>query len=96
MTQITVFTGFLGAGKTTIILHFLSCLPQNYKVVILKNEFGDNKVDSILFSDYKVTEMMNGCMCCVLVGQMKNALEDIVMSYAPDRIIVETSGIDND
>lgn len=91
-TPVTVFTGFLGSGKTTQILHFLSTLPPTYKVVVLKNEFGDSKADSLLFSDYTVTEMINGCLCCVLVGQMKNALEDIQRIHKPHRIVVETSG----
>lgn len=91
---VTVFTGFLGAGKTTIILDLLKCLPSNYNVVLLKNEFGDVKVDSKIAneSNIKVTEMLNGCLCCVLVGQMKNALIEIKEKENPDRIIIETSG----
>ncbi|KAI8816282.1 cobW-domain-containing protein [Fimicolochytrium jonesii] len=95
---ITVFTGFLGAGKTTLILRLLSCLPPTYNVVLLKNEFGDVKVDSELAREgdkrgnLRVTEMLNGCMCCVLVGQMKNALEEIRENMNPSRIIIETSG----
>ncbi|KAI8910685.1 CobW/HypB/UreG, nucleotide-binding domain-containing protein [Powellomyces hirtus] len=91
---ITVFTGFLGAGKTTIILSLIQRLPPGYNVVLLKNEFGDVKVDSELAreSNVQVTEMLNGCMCCVLVGQMKNALEEIRDTQKPSRIIIETSG----
>ncbi|KAH6582274.1 hypothetical protein BASA60_002036 [Batrachochytrium salamandrivorans] len=91
---VTVLTGFLGAGKTTIILSLLSKLPKNIKVALLKNEFGDVKVDSELAKEenIRVTEMMNGCMCCVLVGQMKNALVEIKDTIKPDRIIIETSG----
>ncbi|TPX70866.1 hypothetical protein SpCBS45565_g01537 [Spizellomyces sp. 'palustris'] len=91
---ITVFTGFLGAGKTTLILSLIQRLPKEYNVVLLKNEFGDVKVDSELAkeSNVKVTEMLNGCMCCVLVGQMKNALEEIRDTMSPSRIIIETSG----
>ncbi|KAJ3040678.1 hypothetical protein HDV00_010571 [Rhizophlyctis rosea] len=91
---VTVFTGFLGAGKTTIILSLIERLPPGYKVVLLKNEFGDVKVDSELAraSNIQVTEMLNGCMCCVLVGQMKNALLEIRDTQKPDRIIIETSG----
>ncbi|KAJ1516219.1 hypothetical protein HMI55_002751 [Coelomomyces lativittatus] len=81
-TEITVFTGFLGAGKTTIILDLikrLSISNPEHKLAILKNEFGDTKVDSLLAKEnsIQVTEMLNGCLCCVLVGQMKNALEEI-------------------
>ncbi|KAJ3146752.1 hypothetical protein HDU89_006007 [Geranomyces variabilis] len=91
---ITVFTGFVGAGKTTIILSLLKRLPVGYKVVLLKNEFGDVKVDSELAreSNVQVTEMLNGCLCCVLVGQMANALNEIRETQNPDRIIIETSG----
>ena len=111
---ITVFTGFLGAGKTSIILSLLSKLPKEYRPVLLKNEFGDVKGDTAITfsssvdsqlaqeSNIQVTEMMNGCLCCVLVGQMKNALLDIrgaplarltlADQQHPDRIIIETSG----
>ncbi|CAE7073167.1 unnamed protein product, partial [Rhizoctonia solani] len=92
---ITVFTGFLGAGKTTTILSLLQQLPKDYKVVLLKNEFGDVEVDSQLASNSSLTavsEILNGCMCCILVGQMKNALLEIRDKYRPDRIIIESSG----
>ncbi|KAI0329249.1 cobW-domain-containing protein [Cubamyces sp. BRFM 1775] len=92
---ITVFTGFLGAGKTSIILSLLPRLPKDYKVVLLKNEFGDVEVDSQLAKQSSlaaVSEILNGCMCCVLVGQMKNALLEIREKYRPDRIIIECSG----
>ncbi|PVU94816.1 hypothetical protein BB559_002922 [Furculomyces boomerangus] len=76
---ITVFTGFLGSGKTTLILEIAKNLPKDYNVVILKNEFGNAETDSILAKEnnLQVTEMINGCLCCVLVGQMKNALLEI-------------------
>ncbi|EKM57820.1 uncharacterized protein PHACADRAFT_90465 [Phanerochaete carnosa HHB-10118-sp] len=92
---ITVFTGFLGAGKTSIILSLLSRLPADYKVVLLKNEFGDVQVDSQLAKQSSlaaVSEILNGCMCCVLVGQMKTALLEIRENFRPDRIIIECSG----
>ncbi|KAJ1308021.1 hypothetical protein OPQ81_002092 [Rhizoctonia solani] len=92
---VTVLTGFLGAGKTTIILSLLKQLPQDYKVVLLKNEFGDVQVDSQLASNSSLTavsEILNGCMCCILVGQMKTALLEIRDKYHPDRIIIESSG----
>ncbi|KZT41272.1 cobW-domain-containing protein [Sistotremastrum suecicum HHB10207 ss-3] len=93
--QITVFTGFLGAGKTSIILSLLPQLPKDYKVCLLKNEFGDVEVDSQLARQSSLTavsEILNGCMCCVLVGQMKTALLEIRDKYHPDRVIIETSG----
>ncbi|KAI0703823.1 CobW/HypB/UreG, nucleotide-binding domain-containing protein [Cytidiella melzeri] len=92
---ITVFTGFLGAGKTSIILSLLPRLPKDYKVVLLKNEFGDIEVDSQLAKQSSLTavsEILNGCMCCVLVGQMKTALLEIREKFRPDRIIIECSG----
>ncbi|KZO96714.1 cobW-domain-containing protein [Calocera viscosa TUFC12733] len=92
---VTVFTGFLGAGKTSLILSLLPQLPKDYKVVLLKNEFGDVEVDSQLAKQSSlaaVSEILNGCMCCVLVGQMKNALLEIRQNFAPDRIIIECSG----
>merc|ERR1712093_507161 len=67
---VSVFTGFLGAGKTTIILSLLKQLPKDYKVVLLKNEFGDVEVDSQLAKESAVeavSEILNGCMCCVLL-----------------------------
>jgi G3E family GTPase len=93
-TPISVFTGYLGAGKTSVILATLKRVPSDYKIVVLKNEFGSVEVDSELVkeSNVEVAEMMNGCLCCVLVGQMKNALEEIKAKYNPDRILVETSG----
>ncbi|EAU85635.2 cytoplasmic protein [Coprinopsis cinerea okayama7 len=94
-TPITVFTGFLGAGKTSIILSLLPRLPKDYKVVLLKNEFGDIEVDSKLAESSNlsgVNEILNGCMCCVLVGQMQSALVEIKDKFNPDRIIIECSG----
>ncbi|GAO48174.1 cobalamin synthesis protein/P47K:Cobalamin synthesis protein-like protein/P47K [Saitoella complicata NRRL Y-17804] len=94
-TPVNVFTGFLGSGKTTVILSLLKHLPKDYKICIVKNEFGDVKVDSELARNSNVTgvqEMLNGCMCCVLVGQMKNAILELRDQYNPDRIVIETSG----
>ncbi|KAH8117746.1 cobW-domain-containing protein [Phellopilus nigrolimitatus] len=92
---ITVFTGFLGAGKTTLILSLLPVLPKGYKACLLKNEFGDVQVDSQLAKQSSLTavsEILNGCMCCVLVGQMKTALLEIKNKFRPDRVFIETSG----
>ncbi|KAG6839896.1 hypothetical protein C0991_010678 [Blastosporella zonata] len=92
---ITIFTGFLGAGKTSVILSLLPQLPKDYKVVLLKNEFGDVEVDSKLAEQSSLTavsEILNGCMCCVLVGQMQTALLEIRDKFRPDRIIIECSG----
>ncbi|KAI5985983.1 cobW-domain-containing protein [Pisolithus albus] len=87
MIPITVFTGYLGAGKTTIILSLLPKLPKGYKAVLLKNDKLAKQSNLAA-----VNEILNGCMCCVLVGQMKNALLDIRDNFRPDRIIIECSG----
>jgi len=91
---VTVFTGFLGAGKTTIIINLLKQMPPDYKMVMLKNEFGNIEVDSKLVKDsnIKVTEMLNGCLCCILVGKLGNAINEILEKYSPDHILIETSG----
>ncbi|KAI8598260.1 CobW/HypB/UreG, nucleotide-binding domain-containing protein [Dissophora ornata] len=93
-TPVTVFTGFVGVGKTTIILSLLESMPKGYKFCLLKNEFGDVKVDSQIakLKNIDVQEMTNGCLCCVLVGQMKEGLLELKEKYNPDRIIIETSG----
>uniref|UniRef100_L2FQD2 CobW/HypB/UreG, nucleotide-binding domain containing protein n=1 Tax=Colletotrichum fructicola (strain Nara gc5) TaxID=1213859 RepID=L2FQD2_COLFN len=95
---ITIITGFLGSGKTTLILNLLPQLKaQNpdYKLALLKNEFGDLAVDSQLASSNAISgvqELLNGCICCNLVGQLSTALEELHATVRPDRIVVETSG----
>lgn len=92
---ITVITGFLGSGKTTIILNLIPQLPPDYRLALLKNEFGDVAVDSQLASEKSiggVRELMNGCICCNLVGQLSDALFQLRDEVAPDRIVIETSG----
>ncbi len=91
---ITVFTGYLGSGKTTVILNLVKQMPPDYKMAWLKNEFGDTKVDSELMKETSIAskEMINGCLCCVLVGKLGNALKEIAKNYSPERIIIETSG----
>ncbi|KAK9471039.1 CobW/HypB/UreG, nucleotide-binding domain-containing protein [Dipodascopsis tothii] len=97
ITPVTVLTGFLGAGKTTLMISLLKQFPSDYKVAILKNEYGDVEIDSALSAQSSsniagVTEMLNGCLCCVLTGQVRAAIQEIQEKYAPDRILVETSG----
>lgn len=92
---ITILTGFLGSGKTTLILNLIPQLPQTYKLALLKNEFGDVAVDSQLASAQAISgvkELLNGCICCNLVGQLGEALEQLREEIKPDRIIIETSG----
>ncbi|KAK3296989.1 CobW/HypB/UreG, nucleotide-binding domain-containing protein [Chaetomium fimeti] len=95
---ITIVTGFLGAGKTTLILNLLPqlrALNPTYKLALLKNEFGDLAIDSQLASSSAiagVTELLNGCICCNLVGQLGPALAELRAAATPDRVVVETSG----
>ncbi|KAI9693832.1 MAG: hypothetical protein M1822_003103 [Bathelium mastoideum] len=98
MTQspilITIVTGFLGSGKTTLILNLVAQLPGT-KFAILKNEFGDVAVDSQLAATSAiqgVQELLNGCICCNQVGQLSDALADLASTAHPDRILIETSG----
>lgn len=92
---ITIVTGFLGSGKTTLILNLIPQLPKTYKLALLKNEFGDVAIDSQLASSAAISgvqELLNGCICCNLVGQLGEALDTLRKDVAPDRIIIETSG----
>ncbi len=92
---ITILTGFLGSGKTTIILNLIPQLPTTYKLALLKNEFGDLAIDSLLASSSSISgvrELLNGCICCNLVGQLGDALDTLRTDVCPDRIIIETSG----
>lgn len=90
----TIVTGSLGAGKTTIILNAIEQLPQDYNSVWLKNEYGDVNIDSELarLQNIQTTEVLNGCICCVLVGKLEEALKEIAQKYNPDRLIIETAG----
>lgn len=95
MIPITIVTGFLGSGKTTLILNLIKQLPKDYKLALLKNEYGDVAVDSQLASSQAISgvqELLNGCICCNLVGQLSDALEQLSNDVQPDRIVIETSG----
>ncbi|KAL9120767.1 MAG: hypothetical protein Q9187_002674 [Circinaria calcarea] len=92
---ITIITGFLGSGKTTLILETIPQLPRDYKLALLKNEFGDLAIDSQLASAAAISgvkELLNGCICCNLVGQLGDALDTLREDVKPDRIFVETNG----
>lgn len=95
---ITIVTGFLGSGKTTLLLNLIPQLRAanpEYKLALLKNEFGDLAVDSQLAQSSAISgvqEMLNGCICCNLVGQLSEALAELSSTMQPDRIVVETSG----
>jgi G3E family GTPase len=91
----TVFTGFLGSGKTTIISHLIDTLQkQGRQVAYIKNEIGDTDIDSQLLQgkNIKTTELVNGCICCTLVGPFATAVTELVSAYHPDRILIEASG----
>lgn len=92
---ITIVTGFLGSGKTTLLLNLIPQLPPTYRLALLKNEFGDVAVDSQLASTQSISgvrELLNGCICCNLVGQLGDALNQLRTQVQPDRIVIETSG----
>lgn len=94
-TPITIVTGFLGSGKTTLILNLIPQLPKDYRLALLKNEFGNVAIDSQLAASSAISgvqELLNGCICCNLVGQLGDALETLHKDVDPNRIIIETSG----
>ena len=95
MTKIEIVSGFLGAGKTTLIKKLLKEVFQGEKVVLIENEFGEIGIDGGFMKDagIEVTEMNSGCICCSLVGDFGKALKEVITQYAPDRIIIEPSGV---
>ena len=95
MTKIDVFSGFLGAGKTTLIKKLLKEAYRNEKVVLIENEFGEIGIDGGFLQDagIEITEMNSGCICCSLVGDFTKALAKVIEEYAPDRVIIEPSGV---
>ncbi len=95
MTKIDIFSGFLGAGKTTLIKKLISEAYCGEKLVLIENEFGEIGVDSGFLTDagINITEMNSGCICCSLVGDFGRALEQVIREYAPDRILIEPSGV---
>lgn len=95
MTKIDIFSGFLGAGKTTLIKKLIAEAFGNEKLVLIENEFGDVGIDGGFMKDagIEVTEMNSGCICCSLVGDFGKALQKVLESYHPDRILIEPSGV---
>ncbi|MBQ9948486.1 MAG: GTP-binding protein [Oscillospiraceae bacterium] len=95
MTKIDVFSGFLGAGKTTLIKKLLNEAYKGEKLVLIENEFGEIGIDGGFMKDagIEVTEMNQGCICCSLVGDFGKALEQVLEQFAPDRILIEPSGV---
>jgi G3E family GTPase len=95
MTKIDIFSGFLGAGKTTLIRKLIKEAYAGQKIVLIENEFGEIAIDGGFLKDagVQITEMNSGCICCTLVGDFKAALEKVIDEYAPDRIVIEPSGV---
>ncbi len=95
MTKIDIFSGFLGAGKTTLIKKLLSEALECEKVVLIENEFGDIGIDGGFLKDagIEITEMNSGCICCSLVGDFSKALGEVLAKFSPDRILIEPSGV---
>ncbi|MBQ3372760.1 MAG: GTP-binding protein [Oscillospiraceae bacterium] len=95
MTKTDIFSGFLGAGKTSLIRKLIAEAYQGEKLVLIENEFGDIAIDGAFLKDagIEITEMNSGCICCTLVGDFRKALEQVVKDFAPDRIIIEPSGV---
>ena len=95
MAKIDIISGFLGAGKTTLIQKLLKEALKGEKVVLIENEFGEIGIDGGFLKDagIEVTEMNSGCICCSLVGDFGSALKEVVTQYNPDLIIIEPSGV---
>ena len=95
MTKIDIVSGFLGAGKTTLIKKLLDEVFRGEKIVLIENEFGQIGIDGGFLKDagVEITEMNSGCICCSLVGDFGAALKQVLADYAPDRIVIEPSGV---
>ena len=95
MTKIDIFSGFLGAGKTTLIKKLLQEVYAGQKIVLIENEFGEIGIDGGFLQEagIQLTEMKSGCICCSLVGDFGEALKKVMAEYHPDRILIEPSGV---
>ncbi len=95
MTKIDIYSGFLGAGKTTLIKKMIQEYYAGQKLVLIENEFGEIGIDGGFLQDacINITEMNSGCICCTLVGDFGKALTQVIDQYAPDRIVIEPSGV---
>ena len=95
MTKIDIISGFLGAGKTTLIKKLLQEALQNEKLVLIENEFGEIGIDGTFLKDavIEIQEMYSGCICCSLLGDFSEALTIVLESFSPDRIIIEPRGV---
>ena len=95
MTKIDIFSGFLGAGKTTLIKKLIAEAYQGEQLVLIENEFGEIGIDGGFLKDsgVQINEMNSGCICCSLVGDFATALHQVIEQYHPDRILIEPSGV---
>ena len=95
MTKIDIFSGFLGAGKTTLIKKLINDSFKGEKLVLIENEFGEIGIDGGFLKDsgIEITEMNSGCICCSLVGDFSKALAEVLEKFTPDRILIEPSGV---
>jgi len=95
MTKVDIFSGFLGAGKTTLIKKLIAEAFKGEKLVLIENEFGEIGIDGGFLKDsgIEITEMNSGCICCTLVGDFGEALKKVMTQFTPDRIIIEPSGV---
>ncbi len=95
MTRIDIFSGFLGAGKTTLIKKLIGEAYAGQKLVLIENEFGEIGVDGGFLKEagVQITEMNSGCICCSLVGNFRTALQQVIEQYTPTRVVIEPSGV---
>ena len=95
MAKIDIISGFLGAGKTTLIKKLIAEAFEGEKLVLIENEFGEIGIDGGFLKEagIQITEMNSGCICCSLVGDFGEALKEVLTKYSPDRVIIEPSGV---
>ena len=95
MTRIDIFSGFLGAGKTTLIKKLIKEAYHGEKLVLIENEFGDIGIDGAFLqeSGIQISEINSGCICCSLVGDFRRALQQVIREFSPERILIEPSGV---
>ena len=95
MTKIDIVSGFLGAGKTTLIKKLLKEALQNTQVVLIENEFGEIGIDGGFLKEagIEIKEMNSGCICCSLVGDFAASLKEVLSAYSPERVLIEPSGV---
>ena len=95
MIKVDIISGFLGAGKTTLIKKLFQTILKNEKVVLIENEFGEIGIDGSFLKDsgIEIKEINAGCICCSLVGDFATSMKEVIDTYQPERIIIEPSGV---